>query len=258
MLRFFRHIRKQLMEQNKIRTYFFYAIGEILLVVIGILIALQVNNWNEDRKLERERVRLIQSIESDFETNQNRLADVVDFYDKMNQSLIRFQRLSDSDNLQLQKDSLLYYAGFAFEHMEIEPAMSAYHTAVSSGKLEMLDNKILIELFTEFLAKFANFKLHMDISGNIVYSGSIWDVRRELGTIHQICCTLDTEREYYIPDRYKLTEDEMIDLLVSQDVYAALENMHWVQWNKLRSLQEMQSITNKVLREIDAMQVQEK
>ena len=49
MLRFFRHIRKKLIEQNKIRTYIFYAIGEILLVVIGILIALQVNTWNENR-----------------------------------------------------------------------------------------------------------------------------------------------------------------------------------------------------------------
>lgn len=52
MLKFFRTIRKKLMEQNKIRTYIFYAIGEIFLVVIGILIALQVNNWNEQRKAE--------------------------------------------------------------------------------------------------------------------------------------------------------------------------------------------------------------
>lgn len=49
MIRFFRHIRKKLMEQNKIRTYTLYALGEILLVVIGILIALQVNNWNQQR-----------------------------------------------------------------------------------------------------------------------------------------------------------------------------------------------------------------
>src|SRR6056297_896564 len=258
MITLFRRIRQKLIDSGSITKYLLYAVGEILLVVIGILIALQVNNWNENRKLSDERVKLIQSIESDFETNRTRLTQTVDFYDEMNQALTRFQRLSDSDNLQLQKDSLQYYASFAFEHMEIEPAMSAYHTAVSSGKLDLLNNNELVELFTEFLAKFADFKLHMDISGNIVYSGSIWDVRRELGTIHQICCTLDTEREYYIPDRYKLTEDEMIDLLVSQDVYAALENMHWVQWNKLRSLQEMQSITNKVLREIDAMQVQEK
>ena len=50
MLRFLRHIRKKLMEQNKISSYLFYAIGEIALVMIGILLALQVNNWNEQRK----------------------------------------------------------------------------------------------------------------------------------------------------------------------------------------------------------------
>jgi hypothetical protein len=50
MLKFFRTIRKKLIEQNKVRNYILYATGEILLVVIGILIALQVNNWNEGRK----------------------------------------------------------------------------------------------------------------------------------------------------------------------------------------------------------------
>jgi len=46
MIKFFRHIRKSLIEQNKMGKYFKYAIGEIILVVIGILIALQINNWN--------------------------------------------------------------------------------------------------------------------------------------------------------------------------------------------------------------------
>lgn len=67
MLRFFRHIRKSLMEQNKVRTYLLYAIGEILLVVIGILIALQVNTWNENRKIANEEqailVRLLEDLE---------------------------------------------------------------------------------------------------------------------------------------------------------------------------------------------------
>jgi len=52
MLKFFRTIRKKLIEQDNVRKYLLYAIGEILLVVIGILIALQVNNWNEQRKAE--------------------------------------------------------------------------------------------------------------------------------------------------------------------------------------------------------------
>ncbi|PTM11589.1 MAG: hypothetical protein DA407_01180 [Bacteroidetes bacterium] len=50
MIKFFRRIRYDLMNQNKTSKYFKYAIGEIVLVVIGILIALQINNWNENRK----------------------------------------------------------------------------------------------------------------------------------------------------------------------------------------------------------------
>ena len=50
MIKFFRPIRKSLMEKNKTGKYFKYAIGEIILVVIGILIALQINNWNETKK----------------------------------------------------------------------------------------------------------------------------------------------------------------------------------------------------------------
>jgi len=50
MIRFFRTIRKKLIEEDNVRKYLLYAVGEILLVVIGILIALQINNWNENRK----------------------------------------------------------------------------------------------------------------------------------------------------------------------------------------------------------------
>ena len=52
MIKFFRQIRQQMLTENKTSKYFKYAIGEIVLVVIGILIALQINNWNENNKLE--------------------------------------------------------------------------------------------------------------------------------------------------------------------------------------------------------------
>ena len=95
MLKFFRHIRKRLVEQNKIRTYFFYAIGEILLVVIGILIALQVNNWNEQRKMNLLEVsyyeNLLQDLQTDSTeyafrkrnagTNIDKMLNIIDFID---------------------------------------------------------------------------------------------------------------------------------------------------------------------------------
>ena len=59
MPRIFNSIRQRLLAQNRFTRYFVYAIGEILLVVIGILIALQINNWNENQKLRHRQVDLI-------------------------------------------------------------------------------------------------------------------------------------------------------------------------------------------------------
>jgi hypothetical protein len=54
MIRLFRKIRQQLLSENIYSIYILYGIGEIFLVVIGILIALSIDNWNEDRKLHKE------------------------------------------------------------------------------------------------------------------------------------------------------------------------------------------------------------
>ena len=70
MIRFFRKIRQKLISENRFSNYFLYAIGEILFVVIGILLALQVNNWSQersDRRLEAEYVeRLKMDLEQDL------------------------------------------------------------------------------------------------------------------------------------------------------------------------------------------------
>ncbi len=66
MINFFRKIRKQLADQNKPLKYFRYAVGEIVLVMIGILLALQVNNWNEERKDQNELRNILQSIVADM------------------------------------------------------------------------------------------------------------------------------------------------------------------------------------------------
>lgn len=66
MLRFFNRIRQSLLSENKFTKYVLYAIGEIFLVVIGILIALQVNNWNEDRKESRIINNVLSEIKEDL------------------------------------------------------------------------------------------------------------------------------------------------------------------------------------------------
>jgi len=65
MIKFFRSIRFKLMRQNQTSRYIKYAIGEIILVVIGILIALSINNWNEDRKARQQEIKLVSQLLED-------------------------------------------------------------------------------------------------------------------------------------------------------------------------------------------------
>ncbi len=74
MIKFFRKIRQQRLTENKYSKYLIYAIGEIVLVVIGILIALQINNWNEQQKLAQTEIKLLKELKSDLKTSQNNLA----------------------------------------------------------------------------------------------------------------------------------------------------------------------------------------
>ena len=69
MIKFFRHIRQRLLAESKFSKYVVYAIGEIVLVVIGILIALQINNWNEKRKLAAYEEILLSQLRQDLKRN---------------------------------------------------------------------------------------------------------------------------------------------------------------------------------------------
>lgn len=75
MIKFFRHIRQSLINQNRTKKYLLYAIGEIILVVIGILIALQINNWNEVQKDRNREQAILKSLKIDFNTNISNVND---------------------------------------------------------------------------------------------------------------------------------------------------------------------------------------
>lgn len=73
MLKFLRKIRYRLMDEGRFKKYLIYAIGEILLVVIGILLALQVNNWNQNRIEEEKEHKALVDLSREFKLNQERI-----------------------------------------------------------------------------------------------------------------------------------------------------------------------------------------
>ena len=102
MLRFFRHIRKKLIEQDKVRNYIWYALGEIFLVMIGILLALQVNNWNEEWKEKKLSDEYLSRIAEDLDRlveisgdQKQKMREILSSITKTQQLLERRTALSD-------------------------------------------------------------------------------------------------------------------------------------------------------------------
>jgi len=99
MIKFFRRIRYNHMTKNKTAKYFKYAIGEIVLVVIGILIALQINNWNELKKNDANTVLMLKQLREENSSNLSELLEGKTFRDSLasrTRSFITFLKNEDS------------------------------------------------------------------------------------------------------------------------------------------------------------------
>lgn len=82
MIKFFRRIRHNLLTEGKTGRYFKYALGEIVLVVIGILIALNINNWNEERKDQNKLLKIYNLVYNDIRNDKKELINNVDYFDQ--------------------------------------------------------------------------------------------------------------------------------------------------------------------------------
>jgi len=82
MVNIFRKIRRQFAMENKPSKYFRYAIGEVLLIVIGIFIALQLNNWNETRKLKVKELKILNELHSDLIQNMSDIQINISTFDQ--------------------------------------------------------------------------------------------------------------------------------------------------------------------------------
>ena len=152
MLGIFRHIRRKLMEQNKIRTYLLYAVGEILLVVIGILIALQVNNWNEERIIQNQMHDYYQEINEEILENISQseyiTANTI-LSEKITKSLQLIEK-ADPDSLKKLEDTIgavgtAYTSTFALPVTE-EFISNGYINNVQSDSLKVALRSLRINM----------------------------------------------------------------------------------------------------------------
>jgi hypothetical protein len=148
MIKFFRKIRQNLLSEGKTRKYFKYAIGEIILVVIGILIALQVNNWNEERKLYLESEDIYAALNSEFEKNRIVLKERINYIEDANKYvdiILSYVNKKDAFFKTINIDSILVRS---LNYGNYNPANSSIQEIISSGKLSLIkDDNLKQNLF---------------------------------------------------------------------------------------------------------------
>ena len=146
MVKFFRKIRYDLMEKNKTGKYLKYAFGEIILVVIGILIAIQLNEWRNDKANANQKQNVLLALKFEFEANLTQLDTVYYYQTKTLNALKKTMNLIDSINY-ITNDKVLkeIFLDMRFE-WSYNPTNGALRSAVSSGDIHLIDSERLIEL----------------------------------------------------------------------------------------------------------------
>jgi hypothetical protein len=221
MIKFFRKLRLEALSRKRIPKYLLYATGEIVLVVIGILIALNINNWNENRKLLYSKQELLVSLKKEATINKENLEGHLVGLHKNNAQVNKLINYS-AGSIELPIDSLRLYASHVIYPYELSLLNSVLDEAITSGKLALLSDSLkqklsllkdysnsrkkINDLRTEisFDANGLNTDFYLYLNTIMFSSDGIFDVQNKISR-HPDFVMSDEEFMTYIksPDAYK-------------------------------------------------------
>ena len=147
MIKFFRKIRQKLLTENKFGRYLAYAIGEIILVVIGILIALSINNWNESRKNNKLITAYKKSLVENLEQDSIVIADRIN---QIKADIIEIEAFEERvSNAQQPLDTILKIARFEYTfniYVSYHYVKDTYEVLNSTGHIGLFTNELIKKL----------------------------------------------------------------------------------------------------------------
>jgi hypothetical protein len=150
MIKFFRHIRKELMETGKTGKYLKYAIGEIVLVVIGILIALQINTWNQQQQNNRQEQLLLNQLLIEYHSNLEQIKNKIFLRNEGINSVLRLLHYKNLTNETVPNDSVNRDLSRILLRPTFDPELGVSTELINSGKLYLLSNGSLRNKISAF------------------------------------------------------------------------------------------------------------
>ena len=170
MIKFFRKIRQKLLVEGKTSKYFKYAIGEIFLVMIGILLALQVNNWNNQRIETKREQSSLKNLRSDFIDNIKELERIYDSTEKSYRSSVRLLEIIKNENpINTEEiETLLNSIINGFYSLDLNSA--SIDEIISSGSLSMIKDDRLRERISSWSLIVADSEDDIEIYYNYMFN----------------------------------------------------------------------------------------
>ena len=151
------------MEQNKTRKYLKYAVGEIVLVVIGILIALQINNWNENSKQRRIEQGYLVSLKEEFNYNLIELDKMIERNEFNGDNAVKLSNIMGPDRPSITEKEFAELA-MNMTNLEVQyrPNKAVLDEVISSGKLNIFSNDKLKFALSSYNGKLTKVKFQED------------------------------------------------------------------------------------------------
>ena len=219
MIKFFRKIRQNLLMENKTGKYFKYAVGEIVLVVIGILIALSLNNWNESRKNDIIKNQLIEDLILELKSSKKIIQDAIVSGDTLIAEGHLYLKYIGEKEITINIDSLRKLGRFVTNGIPYDFTLPIYEEAKSSGKLSMISNKSVLVNYAEIISAAIGESIHREISNDMWYNGSGWELRKEIGTSE-----IFNLPNNMLPQKFRLSDNELKNILSRSSTFATLDN----------------------------------
>jgi hypothetical protein len=177
MIKFFRKIRQRLLTENKFSKYVLYAMGEIALVMIGILLALQVNTWNEERKNQALEKGLLQEINEEFKWNLSEFEDNLIIYDIARNELNKIINSFPIDPQKINLDTLAVSFELLHFQGDFDKSTVAITKLKSTSSFDIISNEELRSLLIEWEVMAADYQItesqaiqfHMDVFAPMMY-----------------------------------------------------------------------------------------
>ncbi|WP_053971573.1 DUF6090 family protein [Mangrovimonas sp. ST2L15] len=141
---FFRNIRKNLLNEGKTGKYLKYAVGEIILVVIGILIALQINNWNKLKQDQKKEKLFLSEIMVNLKIDSLKLQEVLTFNKEKSEVTQNIMEIFDATLTSEERFHLFIENAGPFTKYELfKPKETAFKNLISSENLNLISNKTI-------------------------------------------------------------------------------------------------------------------